>query len=312
MAAILVIEDSEAQRAEIRAAVEGAGLFDEILEAADGIDGLKLLMGESVDVVLCDLEMPGLDGEKLLHLKSSTPAHATVPFIFLTSAGAGERRARLIEAGASDAIAKPCHPAELVARLALHLKVKRLRDELLVKNATLARLSTVDALTGLRNRRYLKELLSIEFLRARRYGTPLSVLMADLDHFKEVNDRYGHPAGDNVLRSVAEILLGSLRATDTGGRYGGEEILVVLPHNDAGGASVLAERWRCAVEQAELRVADGERIPVTISIGVSDYRGPGDCRTEVASPDDLIAAADRALYRAKQKGRNRVEIDDGT
>jgi diguanylate cyclase (GGDEF)-like protein len=303
MATILVIDDSESHRAQIRAAIDGSGLFERVLEAEDGIRGLKLMMSETVEAVLCDLEMPGLDGEKLLRVKTSRPAYANVPFIFLTAETNMNRLARLLQGGACDAIAKPFHPADLVARVELHLKVKRLQDELMVKNATLARLSTVDALTGLRTRRYVKELLSIEFLRARRYETPMAILMADLDHFKEVNDRFGHPTGDAVLQGVSELLTGSLRATDTAGRYGGEELLVVLPQNTGKGGAVLAERWRRKVGKALYETPDGEDISVTISIGVAEYR------SELESPDDLVAAADKALYRAKEKGRNRVEID---
>lgn len=302
MAALLVIDDSEAARAEIRAALEDTTLFDRVIEAADGIQGLKLLMSERVDVVLCDLEMPGLGGEKLLRAQASSPAHATVPFIFLTASDDLDRRARVLREGASDAIGKPFHPAELVARLALHLKVKRLQDELIVKNETLARQSSVDALTGLRSRRYSTDVLAIEFLRARRYETPLAVLMADLDHFKEVNDRWGHPAGDAVLRGVAGTLVEGLRATDTAGRYGGEELLVVMPQNDASGAAVLAERWRRAVEERSFLAPCGAAIKVTLSIGIAAYAD------DLDGPDDLIAAADRQLYLAKKNGRNRVEI----
>jgi diguanylate cyclase (GGDEF)-like protein len=305
MATILVIEDTESDRAEVRRAIDASRLFDRVLEAADGIRGLKLLMSEPVDVVLCDLEMPGLNGEKVMQVKNSSPRYTNVPFIFLTASSDQDRRTRLLQQGACDAITKPFHPAELVARLALHLKVKRLQDELMVKNATLARLSTVDALTGLRTRRYVKELLSIEFLRARRYATPLALLMADLDHFKEVNDRHGHPAGDLVLQGVAECLQRSLRATDTAGRYGGEELLVVLPQNDAKGGAVLAERWRLSVEEVTCKSPEEEPISVTISIGVAEYH------EAFETPDDLVAAADKALYRAKEKGRNRVEVHDG-
>ena len=305
MATILVIEDSESHRAEIRQAVDASSLFDRILEAADGIHGLKLLMSEPVDLVLCDLEMPGLDGEKVMRVKSSSPRYTNVPFLFVTASTDLDRRARLLEQGACDAIAKPFHPAELVARLGLHLKVNRLQDELMVKNATLARLSTVDALTGLRTRRYVKELLSIEFLRARRYATPLAVLMADLDHFKRVNDSHGHPAGDAVPQGVADSLLRSLRATDTAGRYGGEELLVVLPQNDGKGGAVVAERWRLSVEGTSYRDLGEQPISVTVSIGLAEYGG------NFETPDDLVAAADKALYRAKEKGRNRVEVYGG-
>ena len=145
-------------------------------------------------------------------------------------------------------------------------------------------------------------MLTIEFLRARRYGTPLALFMADLDNFKEVNDEYGHPGGDVVLRAVSEQLLATLRATYVAGRFGGEELLVVLPHNTAQGAAVAAERWRAEVENTAFVVPDGRLISTTISIGTADYRW------SFEGPGDLIAAADKVLYLAKQKGRNRVEV----
>lgn len=302
MASILVIEDSDAHRAEIRRVVEASGLFDRVIEAADGIRGLKALVSEAVDVVLCDLEMPGLDGDKILRVKEATPGRESLPFLFLTASADVERRSRLLETGACDAIVKPFHPAELVARLSLHLKVKRLQDELRLKNTKLERLSTLDELTGLRSRRYVCDLLALELLRARRYGTSLVVLMADLDHFKQVNDQHGHLAGDAVLRGVSERLLSSVRATDTAGRYGGEELLVVMPQNTTEGGVVLAERWRSAVADEPFEVAGGPPVAVTLSIGVATY-----CDVH-ETPEDLIGAADAALYLAKKKGRNRVQV----
>ncbi len=301
MATVLIIEDSDTQRAEICAALEAESLFDRVLAAADGLRGLKLLVSEPVDVVLCDLEMPGLDGDKLLRVREATPRCANVPFVFLTASENFERRARLLEDGAADVISKPFHPAELIARLSLQLKVKRLHDELVEKNATLARLSTVDVLTGLRTRRYTQELLSIEFLRAQRYELSMAVIMADIDHFKLVNDRYGHPAGDSVLRGVAESLISALRATDAAGRWGGDEILVVLSHNELAGGTVHAERWRQSVESSRFKTAEGHEFGVTISLGVAEHS------PEFTTPDDIVAAADRALYRAKEAGRNRTE-----
>jgi len=271
-----------------------------VLEAEDGLQGLKLLLNEAVDVVLCDLEMPGLDGEKLLRVKDGSPNKTNIPFIFVTASQNYERRARLLERGACDAVTKPFHPAELVARLRMHLATKRLQDELRIKNETLGRLSTTDGLTGLRTRRYVSEVLSIEFLRARRYGAPLAVLMADLDHFKQVNDSYGHPAGDAVLRGVSTLLLDRLRATDVAGRYGGEEIIVILAQNGLEGASTLAERWRSDVESGRFEAPDGTEISARISIGVAVFD------PEMKSPDDLVGSADSALYRAKAKGRNCV------
>jgi len=302
MATLLVIEDSAQQRGEIRAAVENSAAFDRILEASDGLQGLKLLLSEPIDVVLCDLELPGLDGEKLLRMRTAARgAECEVPFIFLSAVTDYDRRARLIRGGASDSISKPFHPADLVARLELHLKLVRLQRELVSKNKLLEQLSTTDPLTGLRNRRYLTEVLSVEFLRAKRYHTPLSVVMADIDHFKTVNDRYGHAVGDSVLEAVGGILRRRLRGSDYGGRYGGEEFLMVLANSEAEGAAVFAERLRQEVEATELGAESGSSISVTVSVGVAtlaqDHQTPG----------DLVSHADEAMYRAKQAGRNRVE-----
>jgi two-component system cell cycle response regulator len=302
MATILIIDDSETLRAEIRDVLEKERIFDSILEAHDGYRGLKLLLAERVDVVLCDLELPGLDGEKLLRVKSSSPGGANIPFLFLTASTDLDRKARLLDGGACDAIAKPFHPADLVARLKLHLKVKRLQDELILKNVELEHMSSVDVLTGLRTRRFVFDLLSVEFLRARRYGTALSVMMADLDHFKALNDEFGHPGGDAVLRGVSEHLIAALRRTDVAGRYGGEEVIVVMPQSDLEGAATLADRWRCGIEAASFVVPDGRNATVTVSIGVTSFD------PSFETPEDLIAAADSALYQAKENGRNRVEI----
>jgi diguanylate cyclase (GGDEF)-like protein len=301
MPTILVIEDSPSHRAEIRRALEPCGLFERILEASDGLQGLKLLLAEPIDVVLCDLEMPGLDGDKLLRMRTGRPGAAEVPFLFLTANTSAERKVRLLEDGACDTLTKPFHPAELVARLRLHLKIKRLQDELREKNQSLAKYTMTDAVTGLRSRRYVTELLAVELLRARRYRHPLSVLMADLDHFKRVNDRFGHPAGDAVLRGVADLLRTILRATDVAGRYGGEEFLVVLPQTGLDGAARLGERWRQSLEETPICLPDGRTLVTTVSIGVSGL-GPGTER-----PEDVVRIADEALYTAKANGRNRVE-----
>jgi diguanylate cyclase (GGDEF)-like protein len=305
MATILVIEDSDLQRAEIRRALEPAGLFDRILEAADGIAGLRLLLAEPVDVVLCDLEMPGLDGEKLLRVREARSSTGEIPFLFLTASTDTDRKVRLLENGACDTVTKPCHPAELVARLRLHLKIKRLENELREKNQMLAKESMTDVVTGLRSRRYVTEVLAIEVLRARRYRLPLTVLMADLDHFKQVNDRFGHPIGDTVLRRVSDLLRSLLRGTDVAGRFGGEEFLVILPQTDREGAVTLAERWRQSLELTVLDAPGGKRIRTTVSIGVAEFMA------QMARPDELVRAADTALYAAKANGRNRTEVASG-
>ena len=296
-----MIDDSPAARHEIRSVLESSRLFGTVFEAVDGLVGLRMLLLESVDVVVCDLEMPGLDGEKLLRAHRSRPDAADVPFFFLTAQRDPNRMARLLRAGASDTIQKPFHPAELIARLETHLRLRRLQAELRDKNAMLERVSTTDSVTGLRTRRYVGEVLAIEVLRATRYKTPLSVVMCDIDHFKRINDTYGHPAGDAVLAGACEVIRDTLRETDVGGRWGGEEFLLVLPHTELEGAATLAERVRIAIEAKEFDVAADALPPVTLSMGVAAL-------AEWQTVEALIAAADQALYQAKDAGRNCVVV----
>ena len=301
MSTILVIEDSEGQRAEVRAALEASGLFERVLEANDGIQGLKLLLSASPDLVLCDLEMPGLDGEKLLRMsQSGSREEVGAPFLVLTAVTDPERRARLLEQGASDAITKPFHTADLIARIGLHLKLVSAQRELLSKNEELRQLSRTDPLTGLPNRRALDEVLDAELRRSERYQVPFAVAIADIDRFKSVNDEHGHPVGDRVLVEVSRTLKGIVRETDCGGRFGGEEFLAILGNNDAAGAKVFAERLRVAVESIKVPLDSGETLTTSISIGVADWQ-PG-----APGMLEIVERADEALYRAKESGRNRV------
>jgi diguanylate cyclase (GGDEF)-like protein len=295
---ILIIEDSSSQRAALRSALEGLGDLTRILEAADGVVGARLLLSEAIDVVICDVELPGLAGEKLIHLAQGRD----IPFLMLTAVRSAKRRAALFRLGARDVISKPVDREELLARVRLQLELARLHRELCESNARLAQLSTTDALTELPNRRHLTSTLEREWKRSVRYGTPLSVVMADVDHFKAINDRFGHPAGDAVLKAIAERLTCGLRVTDTAGRYGGEEFMLILA-SPADGALRAAERWRAAVETHEIALENEVRLHVTVSMGIASRSAA------VTSPDELVAAADSALYAAKHAGRNRVELD---
>ncbi len=255
MRALLVIEDSAAQRAAIRRPLEEAKLFDEIHEAEDGASGLRMLLARPHALVICDLEMPTLNGEKLLHTSLQQPGGGP-PFLMLTGVRDARRRAALLRAGARDVIAKPVDPLELLARVELHLELARLQAELAEKNAALEALALSDDLTELPNRRCLEAAIQVEWKRAERYGQPLSVVMADVDHFKHVNDEHGHPAGDRVLREVAACIRRRVRATDVAGRWGGEEFLAVLGV-PLEGAMAAAESWRRAVEALEVAVDGG-------------------------------------------------------
>jgi len=301
---ILIIDDNRTVRQQILEALEGTGLFDSLLDAGDGIEGFKILLSKPIDIILCDLEMPGMDGYKFLRMVASREEIQDIPVIILTSHEGQEEKIRGLGAGASDYVTKPFCPDELVARVKVQLKIKSLQDSLKESNRQLTKLSQTDPLTNLSNRRRLMEILAVEFDRSNRNGAPFSVLMIDLDHFKRVNDTYSHQEGDIVLKAIAVVMRGHLRLYDTAARYGGEEFTLVLPETGLAGAVGVAERIR--KEIAKLNFAGViENLKVTASIGVATSTGK-----KIGSVDDLLRAADDALYEAKTNGRNRVEFSD--
>ncbi len=304
MSTILIVEDSAGQRA-LCAAIRESGRFDRVVEAGNAIKGLELLLSEDVDMVLCDLEMPGLDGSKLVRVNGNANRETPVPFLILTAVDDVECRTTLLREGASDAITKPYHASELIARVDLHLELARTRRELVERNRELELLSMTDPLTGIPNRRHLDQALQVEFARSRRYHTPFAVAMADIDRFKRVNDEYGHSVGDIAIRNIGGVLKRQVRECDCGGRFGGEEFLAILCNTDAEGAVIFAERWRQNVEAMPLEIEGGQTLDLTISVGVAA------CDSHAVSGDTLISAADDALYRAKEAGRNRVVVASG-
>lgn len=300
---ILIVDDNTMIRSEIKAVLMKDGSFSHFMEAADGLTAFKTIMETPPDLVLCDLVMPGFDGLKFLGLKASRKELEQIPVIILTAEDDLDRKAEILERGASDYVTKPFHEKELLARVRIHTKLKLLQDELREMNAQLEALSVTDALTGLANRRRLMTRLDEEVQRARRYKTPLSVVMIDIDHFKDVNDTHGHAMGDMVLRNIGAMLKASVRATDLAARYGGEELTLILAHTDGPGAVQVAENLREKFAELE-HTLDGVTIRKTVSMGVSSRDGQG----EVPTSEDLLKVADEALYRAKQGGRNRVEV----
>ena len=193
---------------------------------------------------------------------------------------------------------------ELESRM---LSLQRENLDLTVRNRTLSEVSSRDTLTGLYNRWYVIEKIDSELNRALRHGSPMSLLMLDIDHFKRINDTWGHPAGDEVLKSVGKMLKESCRVYDVPGRYGGEEFCIVLPETKPGNTTVVAERIRRRLEETQLPMGDGS-LAVTASIGIAGMENHGD--EEMLSPAALIDRADRALYSAKTRGRNRIEMWD--
>ena len=300
---ILIVDDNAMIRSEIKAVLMKDGSFTHFMEAGDGLTAFKTIMETPPDLVLCDLVMPGFDGLKFLGLKASRKELEQIPVIILTAEDDLDRKAEILERGASDYVTKPFHEKELLARVRIHTKLKLLQDELREMNVQLEALSVTDPLTGLANRRRLMARLQEEVQRARRYKTPLSVVMIDIDHFKDVNDTHGHAMGDEVLRNIGAMLNAGLRATDLAARYGGEELTLVLPHTDIPAALQVAEGLRQKFAELD-HVLDGVTIRKTASMGLAARDGQG----EMPDAEDLLKHADEALYRAKQGGRNRVEV----
>lgn len=300
MSTVLIVDDSAAHRAELSEVLERAGLFDRIIEAEDGIAGLKLMLSESLDLVICDVEMPGLRGDKLVNMSKSASGRS-LPFLMLTALPDDERVSRLLRQGARDVICKPFRPLELIARIELHLELARLQDELEAQNQLLERISSTDALTGLANRRAFDRVLTVESKRSARHGQPVSLLLFDIDHFKQVNDSYGHLVGDQVLQELARTLMERLRVTDTAARFGGEEFAVIVAAPPEG-ALVAAERWREDIEAQVLPDGHGGSFRISVSVGVATLG------EHCPDANALLAAADEALYRAKEGGRNQVVL----
>jgi two-component system chemotaxis family response regulator WspR len=267
-------------------------------------------------VILQDLVMPGVDGLELVRRYRADPALGGVPIIVLSTKEEPTVKSEAFKVGANDYLVKLPDRIELIARVRYHSRAyltQRQRDEayralhesqerLLETNRELKRLTNVDGLTGLSNRRYFNEYLETEWKRSLGAQTPLSVLMVDVDHFKQYNDTYGHLAGDEVLKKVASMMGGSFkRSTDLAARYGGEEFVVVLPNTPQAEASHLARELSRAVEALALaHSASTAADHVTISVGCATTTPRSD-----ASLFSLVDAADKALYEAKKSGRNR-------
>ncbi len=290
---ILIIDDSSDLAKFLGAALAAQG---EIISAGSGAEGIGLALSEKPDLILLDVMMPGMDGfEVCAKLKKETGTR-NIPVIFITANDREESEIKGFELGAVDFITKPISAPVVRARVKTHLELKKIRD-------SLEKLTTRDALTGIFNRRHFNEYIAQEFRRARRGHGRLSLVMADIDCFKEFNDNYGHSGGDACLRRVARALgEGINRPADLAFRFGGEEFACILPDTSVKGAVIVAENLLNQVESmnyphAFSHVADH----VTLSVGVGTLE-PSDGN----SPLDLIELADRFLYEAKKGGRNQI------
>ena len=299
-ASILVVDDAPTNLQVLSGMLKDRGY--KARPVRNGMLALQAARRDPPDLILLDINMPEMNGYEVCeHLKADDNLKG-IPVIFISALTEQLDKVKAFAIGGVDYLTKPFQMEELHARVETHLKLRRLQFELEEANERLANanvrlevLAVSDGLTGLKNRRAFQEKLQEEVGRAARYSVPLSLLLLDVDHFKQFNDTFGHPAGDGVLRDVARVLGENSRTTDFVARYGGEEFVILLPNTAQQGSVLVAERVRVAVEQRDWR----ER-PISVSIGVATLA------TVNGDGMVLVQEADAALYRSKKNGRNCV------
>ena len=301
---ILIAEDDAISRRLLETILGKWGY--EVVVALDGEQAWQVLQTEnSPRLVILDWMMPGMDG---IELCRRVRERLSVPYVYVLLLTARSQREDLLQgmdAGADDYVTKPFDANELKVRLRAGRRILDLQEQLMAAQEQLRDQASRDPLTGIWNRTAVFEVLRREVARSERESSPLAVAMADLDHFKNLNDTYGHMAGDAVLREATRRMSTCIRSYDAIGRYGGEEFLVVLPGCDEQSAAGRAERLRGAIVNKPFDTSEG-RITVTCSLGVASTSSGANGDVE-----SLLRAADAALYRAKANGRNRVEKTEG-
>ena len=304
---ILVVDDHPDNIMVLRARLEARGYI--VDEAEDGEKALeRVYASPKPDLILLDVMMPKIDGLEVVRRLKSDESLPFIPVIMQTALDTTESMVQGLDAGADDYIAKPINFRELDARVKSLLRIQSLQAslaqrerELSAANAQLQVLSSTDALTGAANRRSLEERLHEMWEHSQRLNEPLALVMCDIDHFKRVNDEYGHQVGDVVLQQFARVIQAEAREIDRLGRYGGEEFVLLLPGTVLDAAVTFAERIRECVEKHEFAYGEGQSLHRTMSCGVAAWPHP-----RVTDQEALIRAADEALYVAKETGRNRV------
>lgn len=301
MAGILVVEDDQAIAQMIKLILGKHG--HDLRHTMNGEDALATLTNWQPDLIISDVMMPGLDGFALIKQLKNQPETSDIPIIFVTALSQVEQISQGLNLGAVDYLPKPFRAMELEARVNAALRLKFLQDDLRRANTELTELTLVDSLTGLKNHRFVTEYLTQNLLHSSRYGEPLSVLMIDIDHFKHVNDTYGHvPAGNDVLQELAHVLRVQTRQSDVVCRFGGEEFLIICTNTPRSSVVTLAERIRAAVSVNRFpHLAEDEFL--TVSVGAATYEPKRD-----RDANALLNRVDSALYEAKNEGRNRVCI----
>ena len=290
---LLIVDD---QSVNIQALYQVFAADYQVFMATSGPQALGLCRDQRPDLVLLDIEMPGMDGFEVCRQIKADAALLDLPVVFVTAHNEPLVETQGLEIGAVDFISKPFNPAVVRARVKTHLTLKLQGD-------MLRQMVFIDGLTGVYNRRFFDERLALEFQRAKRNRSMLSLMVVDVDYFKRYNDHYGHLAGDEALRAVATTLRGQLkRPGDLLSRYGGEEFACILPETDLAGALCLANEMEAAIRAAHIAHADSDVCAqLTVSLGVASLHPQGNRLAE-----ELIVAADQQLYLAKSRGRGRA------
>jgi two-component system, cell cycle response regulator len=294
---VLVVDDDEVSSNLVASVLQWEK--NSIHFAKSGEEALEILAKNDVDVVVLDIAMPGLNGYETL--KKIREREKYVSVIFLSNHKKVEDIVKGLNAGADDYLGKPFHPSELLARVNAQLRMRDVRNDLMVTNTNLSKLVSTDDLTGLLNMRSLYERLDVEIERVRRFHRGLAVVMLDLDFFKRVNDTNDHLFGSFVLTEVGKLVKDNIRSVDFAARYGGDEFLIVLTDTNIVGAQVFCERLRERIGNYKFKNKNNS-ISITASFGFTTFDGTG---THVQGKD-LVRTADRALYKSKNSGRNCV------
>ena len=297
---VLVVEDNFNLRRMVGKCLERIGI--RVLEAEDGRQAFELIRKNlaQIDMCIVDYNMPVMQGDEFIHLTRQLPEAEHLPMLAISGAGETQAILRMFRAGTSDYLVKPFIAEELLARVQVHLQLRRYMYNLEEMNRNLYDKAVNDALTGLRNKRFFQEAIEEMFARTLRSRGDIGCLFFDLDHFKRVNDNCGHGFGDYVLKTVGQLVKKNIRIGDLAARFGGEEFVVVLPNTNLTQSLVMAEKLRLVVERHQFS-DQGRQWPVTVSIGVAAYKAD-----QPDSAAGLLQLADQALYQAKNSGRNRV------
>jgi len=297
---ILICDDDPADRKLVRTYLQRITDREIVLLEAGRAEEIQNALDKGrIDLVLMDNQMPGKSGMEWL---AEIAEKQLAPVVMLTGSGSEEVAVQALQEGAVGYLPKSSlSPKKLVKTIDAALDKWTRLQQAMADKEKLERLATFDSLTGLYNRRAilgkLRELINL----ANRYKEDFSLSMLDIDHFKKVNDRYGHLTGDDVLEKVAALIRGNIRDTDIAGRYGGEEFIIILPQTTLSSAWVVVERLRSIVERAEMKDPAGNVFAITVSQGLAGWERGEDAHS-------LISRSDEALYKAKEKGRNRVQI----